>query len=488
MKIDNIFFTILISLFVISCQQASQESESSKNYFLHGIASGDPSTSEVVLWTRLTSPDESRMDVKWEISSKEDFSHVVNSGSESAKEENDYCVKIVANQLKPGTYYYYRFIHEGNSSTVGRTKTLPENTDRIKIGVINCAKYTGGYYHAFDALSKMDDIDVVIHLGDYIYESGAAVKGDSYWPSVQATGRQHDPLHECMSLEDYRTRYAQYHTDTVLQNLHAKFPMIVIWDDHEIAMKPLKKKEDGTMQYNGDWQGRLNNSIKAYHEWLPLRPEPFEKIYRSFQFGDLVNLMMLDARVCCKDEVNKKIESLADTSRHIVGNEQLDWIEDQVITQDAKWNIFGNQLLVAEKDMGWNRWPGFPQDRNRLLNFIEKNPQRNFVVTTGNAHNPHHYLIFNEDKTDTLFHELLPGSISSGNNAEKARYDSTIIANEDKRLKEADNVLWFHQDSHGFIVMDVTPDKLLADWYFVSDIRKKEYKLSKPYSFTLRSN
>jgi alkaline phosphatase D len=171
-----------------------------------------------------------------------------------------------------------------------------------------------------------------------------------------------------------------------------------------------------------------------------------------------------------------------------VGNEQLDWIENEVITNNTKWNIFGNQLLIAEKDMGWNRWPGFPQDRKRLLKLVEEDPTKNFVVTTGNAHNLHHYVVFNEDKTDTLFHELLPGSISSGNNGEKARYDSTIIANEDKRLREADNVLWFHQGSHEFIVLDATSEKLQADWYFVSDIRKKEYELSKPYSLILKPN
>ena len=243
MKIDNNLFAIGLFLFVISCKSISYQNDSLENYFPHGIASGDPSKTEVVLWTRLTTSDQSNLEVKWEMSSNEDFSSIVNSGSEMASKENDYCVKIIADQLKSNTYYYYRFSYADNQSRVGRTKTLPEVTNRIKIGVINCAKYTGGYYHAFDALSKMDDIDVVIHLGHYIYESGAAEEGDSYWPSVQATGRQHDPLHKCLSLENYRTRYSQYHLDTVLQNLHAKFPMIIIWDDHEIAMKPLKNSK-----------------------------------------------------------------------------------------------------------------------------------------------------------------------------------------------------------------------------------------------------
>ena len=456
--------------------------------FTHGIASGDPDKERVVLWSRYVAIDSSDTRVDWEVALDSSFSKIVNKGSSMASKEKDFCIKVIANQLEPGTYYYYRFFAGSKYSKIGRTKTLPLEVERLKIGVINCAKYTGGYYHAFDALSKMDDVDVVIHLGDYIYENGPSVKGSSYWPAFLATGRQHDPLHECFSLKDYRTRYAQYRSDQDLQELHARFPMIVVWDDHEIAMKPLKKKKDGTQQYNGNWQKRFENSVQAYHEWLPLRPEPFSIIYRSFQFGNLVNLLMLDTRVCCKGGVTKTKASLQDTSRHIIGNEQLSWIKEEVTKYNAQWNVFGNQLLIALKDNGWNRWQGFPYDRNRFLQFVEENPKMNFVFTTGNAHNPHHYLVFNETKTDTLLHEFCPGSISSGNNAEKAFYDQMELARNEQRLKAMDNLLWFHQDAHGFIVLDITREELIADWYFVSSIRKKDYQLSKPYSVTLKPN
>ena len=456
--------------------------------FTHGVASGDPAKDGVVLWTRYVPTNGLDTTLAFELATDSKFSEVVSSGKTASLAENDFCVKVYVEGLEAGTTYYYRFTDGVLHSTTGRTRTLPEQTDRIKIGVVNCAKYTGGYYHAYEALSRMEDVDVVIHLGDYIYEGGAAKPGDSYYPAYLKTGRQHDPVHECLTLTDYRNRYAQYRSDPSLQKLHANFPMIVIWDDHEIAMKKHKKNKKGEKVPNEKWEERRDFSIKAYHEWLPLRPAPFSEIYRSFQFGNLVNLLMLDTRVCCRSAVPRTPASLRDTSRHIVGNQQLHWIFNEVESHDAHWNVFGNQILLAEKGKGWERWQGFPGDRDRLLRFIEGHDDKNFVFTTGNAHNPHHYIIFNETKTDTLLHELLPGSISSGNNSEKARYDPAIIAKEDKRLREAENVLWFHQDSHGFIVLDLTPHQLQAKWFFVSNIRNKEYELLQPYTVTLSSN
>ena len=444
--------------------------------FTHGVASGDPDHQSVVLWTRFVREDSASAMLKWELSSDSSFEHIPASGRIEAQLDHDFCVKTIANNLQAGTTYYYRFRYQDKISPTGITQTLPEQTDRVKIGVANCAKYTGGYYHAYEALAQHEDLDVVIHLGDYIYEGGAAKPGDSYWPAYLATGRQHDPPYECLSLKDYRTRYAQYRSDTALQKLHARYPMIAIWDDHEIPMKPLKKLPDGSLQYGGDWEGRKQNALKAYYEWIPIRTTSSEPIYRSFQLGKLVNLMMLDVRVCCKSEVPKTLESLKDTSRHIVGNKQLQWIFQEVEAHNATWNIFGNQLLISTKGMGWERWQGFPADRNRFLDFVAANPQRNFLFTTGNAHNPHHYIVMNEAGTDTLLHEVLPGSISSGNNAEKAKYDPRILEKEATRLRNAENVLWFHQDSHGYIILDLEEHRAQVDWYFVKSIREKTYQ------------
>ena len=465
-----------------------QEKPVEKASFTHGVASGDPDQQSVVLWTRLVPGDSVDTFVQWQVATDSAFTHIISSGEGAARKDNDFCVKVIAEGLEAGTTYYYRFVYSETQSRVGRTRTLPAETDQVRLGVANCSKYTGGYYHAYEALSKMNDLDAIIHVGDYIYENGPSVPEGSYWAAYLATGRQHNPPRHCVSLKDYRTRYAQYRSDPALQALHAAHPMINIWDDHEIAMQPLKKTPDGLPQTRKQYEERKYNSIKAYHEWLPIRPEAFEPIYRSFQFGDVVNLMMLDTRVCCRTgEVTKTLESLQDTSRHIVGHAQLNWMFDEVLTSNAAWNVMGNQILVAEKGMGWERWQGFPADRDRLLQFIEDHRDENFLVTTGNAHNPHHYIVMNPSKTDTLIHEVLPGSISSGNNAEKARYDPDILAKEDRRLRNAENVLWFHQDSHGFLVIDATQDRARVDWYFVSTIREKEYEVFIPYSTVIES-
>ena len=491
MKRYHLVIGLLVCQFILlgapNLVSSSYSANSNKGQFTHNVASGDPDQNSVVLWTRYVRADSSAASLTYEISDNSDFSSIIISGEAKALKENDFCVKVIASGLQPGTIYYYRFSDGRAFSSTGRTKTLPEKTDHIKIGVVNCSKYTGGYYHAYEELSKMKDVDVVIHLGDYIYESGASTPKSSYYDAYLKTGRQHDPPHECITRNDYRTRYAQYRSDSSLQKLHANFPMITIWDDHEIAMKK-KPDEEADSALFKKWEKRRDNSILAYHEWLPLRPEPFSTIYRSFQFGDLVNLMMLDTRVCCRSEVTKTEASLRDTSRHIIGNEQLKWIIEERENQDALWNVFGNQILLAEKGRGWARWQGFPADRDRFLHYVEAQEDENFVFVTGNAHNPHHYIIFNEAKTDTLLHEFLPGSISSGNNSEKARYDPSIIAKEDKRLREAENVLWFHQDSHGFIVLDVKPERLEAKWFFVSTIRDLDYSLIQPYTVTLQSN
>lgn len=482
-----VFIFLLGALGLVFISSQSNHEKTIHLGFTHGIASGDPSKNSVVLWTRYISNKDS-IELTYEVSDNHLFNNILTSGSTLSNKANDYCIKVIVNGLLPGKKYFYRFTDGINFSQIGQTKTLPIESKKIKIGVVNCAKYTGGYYHAYDALANMEDIDVVIHLGDYIYESGSSTPKSSYWQAYKATGRQHNPMHECLTLEDYRTRYAQYRSDTSLQKLHAKFPMIPIWDDHEISMKKHKQDGKGKKVFNEKWENRRDYSIQAYHEWLPLKPNAFEHIYRSFQFGKLVNLMMLDTRVCCRSEVDKTKESLKDTSRHIIGNQQLKWIFNEVETHNSDWNIFGNQILISEKGKGWNRWQGFPYDRNRFLSFVENHPSKNFVFATGNAHNPHHYVVFNEDKSDTLLHELLPGSISSGNNAEKARFESDILLKEEKRLKAAENVLWFNQSSHGFIVLEIEKEKLEAKWYFVSSIWTESYNVLQPYSVSIPTN
>lgn len=453
--------------------------------FTHGVASGDPDRKSVLLWTRLVSPDSPELELTWELAKEPTMQDILKTGTATARQEDDYCVKVIATDLEPGTTYYYRFRQGNIVSPIGRTRTLPRTAEHIRIGVANCAKYTGGYYHAYDALADTDDLDVVIHLGDYIYENGATRPGDSYYPSFLATGRQHNPPRTCVTLQDYRTRYAQYHQDPELLKLHARYPMIAIWDDHEIAKIPMQKSPSGEPIYDAAWQQRFNDSLQAWHEWIPCRAKQGEVIYRDFQLGSLVNLLMVDTRVCCKSKVDKTEASLKDPHRHIVGDQQLAWLKNSMLTHQATWNIMGNQLLFASKGSDWNRWPGFPADRNRLIDFLTEHPRINFLITTGNAHNPHHYVVREKESSHILLHEVLPGSISSGNNTEKSRSNPAKLKKLIRAQESNPDLLWYDNDAHGFIVLDLTPQRALVEWYFVTDIRQKQYQVYRAHKLVI---
>ena len=445
----------------------------SSSGFRHGVASGDPGRSEITLWTRLEAPADTTL-VRWEIAKDDSFRSVVQSGQVDALRRNDFCVHVRVKGLQPSSQYYYRFRSGNDNSPIGRTRTLPVDCGRVRIAVVNCAKFEGGFYHAYRDLAERDDVDVVLHLGDYIYDNGTARPGSSYYPATLATHRRHQPPGDCKSLADYRTRYSQYRKDADLQALHARHPMVVIWDDHDIAKIPKQKRPNGLPDYESDWSDRFENSVRAWHEWIPTDVKKGERIYRSFQFGSLIKLLMLDTRVCCKSRVTKTQDSLQDPNRHIVGNQQLDWIFDEIQESSCTWNIIGNQLLFAEKDAGWNRWTGFPADRNRFLRFVSEHPSLNFIMTTGNAHNPHHYLVHDANRK-LLFHEVLPGSVSSGNRAEKAHFDRRVIAESNRRLRDIRDLVWFKNNEHGYIVLDIQTRRAVVEWIFVSNIRKRDF-------------
>ena len=452
--------------------------------FTHGVASGDPRHESVLLWTRFVPPDGRIAKVRWELASDSRFRSMVASGTAKSDAERDYCVKAVATGLVPGSTYFYRFCSRGRVSSVGRTRTLPQRTERVRIGVVNCGKFTGGYYHAYRAVADEPTLDVVIHLGDYIYDNGPTRPGDSYYRSFERTGRQHQPPRHCVTLQDYRTRYAQYRGDPDLRYLHAQVPLIAIWDDHDVAAIPRAKTAEGLPDYASDWMPRFRDSLRAWHEWVPSRVPLGKPIYRSFVFGDLVTLLMVDTRVCCKSRVDKSLDSLEDPDRHIVGDAQLDWMFNQITNHHSAWNVMGNQLLVAEKGAGWNRWHGFPVDRNRLVRFFEERPDCRLLVTTGNAHNPHHYEV-PDSQGRTLFHEVLPGSVSSGNNAEKARYDQSKLDEIERAQSKNPGLVWVDNNAHGYIVLDIDRNRARVEWKFVSDIRKPSFTVRTARTLTI---
>lgn len=293
--------TAVISSGLMGC--ADDENSDSSVSFSHGVASGDPTQSAVIIWTRALPVESALVTVSWEIATDSDFINIVNNGSTTTTADRDYTVKVDAQNLVANTQYFYRFIANNRLSETGITKTLPSGSvDKVKLAVMSCSNYPAGYFNVYELASQMNDVDAVLHLGDYIYEyprEGYASE------TAAAIGREVLPANEIISLDDYRTRYAQYRSDESLQKLHALTPFITVWDDHEVANDTYKDGAENHDESEGDFEERKLAALQAYFEWLPIRPitEGNEReIYRSFQFGDLVDLYMLDTRILGRDK------------------------------------------------------------------------------------------------------------------------------------------------------------------------------------------
>lgn len=292
---------ILLVLALVACDRTPDVA------FEHGVASGDPLQNAVILWTHVTPLDDDDLSatipVRWVVAGDGALENIVAEGETSASIESNFTVKVDAQGLAPGQSYYYGFSVGDQTSPIGRTKTLPAaNTARVKLAVVSCSNYPAGYFNVYRAVAQRDDIDTVVHLGDYFYEYGADGFGSE---AGKALGRISDPAHEIVSLDDYRTRHAQYRSDPDLQALTARHPMIAVWDDHESANNSYSQGAQNHDESEGDWEVRKAAAVRAYHEWLPIRapdPERPERTYRSFQYGDLATLIMLDTRLIGRDK------------------------------------------------------------------------------------------------------------------------------------------------------------------------------------------
>jgi alkaline phosphatase D len=273
-------------------------------YFTHGVASGDPLADRVILWTRLIpgSGQHSKVDCLWQVALDADFNQLVSSGSASTGVHRDYTVKVDAAGLEPGQQYYYRFLRDSISSPVGTTRTLPQgDISEFRLGVCSCSNYPQGYFNTYRHMANTE-LDLVLHLGDYIYEYAEGVYANPV--ATDQLGRQVEPSTEILSLEDYRMRYGLYRTDADLQAVHARHPFITVWDDHELANDCWNGGAENHNEGEGDFAARARIARQAYHEWMPIRTTEAgdqAPIYRSFKIGNLADLLMLDTRLHGRD-------------------------------------------------------------------------------------------------------------------------------------------------------------------------------------------
>ncbi|MFC3901846.1 alkaline phosphatase D [Acinetobacter marinus] len=332
--------------------------------FLHGVASGDPLQDRMILWTRISPEDASlRVNVTWEVASDAAFSQIIATGKVETSIAVDFTVKVDATGLDAGQAYFYRFKCGSAISATGQSKTLATQTDQVSFAVCSCSNYPAGYFHVYAEMAKQD-VDVVIHLGDYIYEYGA----DGYaTEDAVALGRTlaADNNVEIVKLDDYRKRYALYRTDADLQALHLRHPFIVVWDDHELANDTWREGAENHQDNEGDFFERKLAALQAYFEWMPIRPiseDDHLNIYRQFNFGELVQLNMLDTRILARDEQLDYADyitasgvdfatfqaNLTAQNRTLMGYAQRAWLQQQLAMSTATWNVLGQQVLMAK--------------------------------------------------------------------------------------------------------------------------------------------
>lgn len=473
-----------------------------KHHFAHGVASGDPLPDAVLIWTRYTSQEEidaggksegeqdvGPVDVRWEVARDRQFEDVVSSGETEAEAARDYTVKVDVTGLDAETTYYFRFIANGETSPMGRTKTAPEgDNSHLRLAVSSCASYAHGYFNAYAHMAD-EDIDAVVFLGDYIYE---------YANGGYGSARDYDPPHEILSLEDYRRRYAWYRRDEDLQAAHQQHPFILVWDDHEIANNAWK---DGAQNHNpeqgeGDYHERLAAAQQAYFEWLPIRETADSRIWRKLQFGDLLDLVMLDTRIWGRDEEDVG----ADADRELLGEDQHAWMDEQLRNSRAHWKFLGQQVMFAQLHISGtavantDQWDGYQAARARVMDSIEATPNGNVVVLTGDIHTgfandvvrfPRDAEHYNRETGEgSIAVEFVCTSISSPG----LDFLSAIPAVMDFVFSNSPHIKYLESAKRGYTVLDVDKRRVHADFKVIDSIAARGgTELTVDRSFTVDS-
>jgi len=379
--------------------------------FQHGVASGDPLSDRVILWTRV-SPTNGRSSqvVDYVVAKDPAFIQIAASGRVKTNIERDFTVKIDVARLEPNTTYYYRFAVEGSQSPAGRTKTLPVGvTPSLRMAVVSCSNFAYGYFNAYRRIAERADLDMVVHLGDYIYEYGSGQYGN-----VRAC----EPATEIVTLADYRARHAQYKRDPDSQAMHRQHPLVAIWDDHETANNAWKNgAENHQPGSEGTWPARVAAALQAYYEWMPVRvPDTAnpQRNNRSFAIGNLVDLIMLEQRLSGRSEqLGTNIGhpsgyfvqsgAYANPTRQLLGAEQETWLFNKLRGSTAKWKLLGQGVMFAQLKvqgaplsagggvfLNSDQWDGYQPARDRVYEVLKggngQAPVNNVVVLTGDIH------------------------------------------------------------------------------------------------------
>ena len=497
-------------------------------HFTHGIASGDPLTDRVILWTRVL-PGRGNAEAvpcTWQVASDTSFKTVIASCEAVAHAEHDYTVKIDATGLAPGTSYCYRFIANGVTSPVGCTRTLPVGAvSEFKMAVASCSNYPQGFFHAYRDIAE-SDLDVVLHLGDYLYEYPV---GEYVNPvAEQELGRKVEPEHEILVLEDYRMRHGLYRTDPDLLAAHAAHPWITVWDDHEMMNDTWRAGAENHDESEGDFFERIHAARQAYHEWMPIRTGAEGDqgvIYRAFQIGDLADLIMLDTRLIGRDEqldyatgieqagsVEAFIKNdLYNPERQMLGREQEAWLQNALQTsktRGATWQVLGQQVLMGKLNIpvippeelaklelseyarprveqtqqlapyglpsNLDAWDGYPAARERLFAMLSAHAT-NPISLAGDTHNGWAFNLTNQKGKAVGVEWGTPGVSSPGLENYvplPPEQMQELLTGASPELVACDTA------QRGWTQVTLTPETASAQWRFVSSVVEPTYQAS----------
>lgn len=468
--------------------------------FQLGVASGDPAPDGMVLWTRLCLDPfgESRLPpedikVEWQVAEDEAMTRVVQKGVATAAHDWAHSVHVEVNGLKPDWTYFYQFKTGTETSPVGRTRTTPAPDalrDNFRFAFASCQRYEEGHYTAYEHMLQ-DDLHAVIHLGDYIYEGAPKAKTPRHFDGPRIK-----------TLADFRTRHAIYRSDSHLQAVHAAFPWIVTWDDHEVE----NNYADGISQYHPavgleEFLQLRANAYKAYYEHMPLRKSalprgPYMDLYRQISFGRLIGFSVLDTRQYrsdqpCGDGYGKPCEGVYDPKATMLGHKQEEWLKQQLLDSTCQWNVMAQQIIMAQInfDQGqdttfsMDKWSGYDVPRRRLMQFLGDHSVRNAVTLTGDVHcNWVNELKvdYQDEKSPVVGTEFVGTSISSRGDGGETRDTRSNILTNNPAVK-------FFNDERGYVRCEVTPKQWQTDFRTVEYVSRPGAPCRTRASFVVES-
>ena len=466
--------------------------------FTLGVASGSPREDGVVLWTRLAprpleggGMSDSPVAVDWQIAEDEKFARVVAQGTEQATPALAHAVHAEAKGLRPGRHYWYRFRAGNALSPIGRTRTAPaadSTPSQFRFAFASCQQYEQGYFSAYRDMAKRD-LDLVVHLGDYIYEKS--------WGSRLV--RRHE-VGIPTTLSEFRDRYALYKLDPDLQAAHAAFPWLTTWDDHEVADDYANDRSYTTPDPIQFTKMRAA-AYQAYYEHLPLPPSarprgPFATIYERYRFGDMLDVMLLDDRqyrsppACVGAGRPATVRHCPERmleERSMLGSQQEQWLDRQIATAKARWTIVAQQTLMAElarPEEGGHRfwmdgWDGYPNARRRLLESIAAHKPRNPVVIGGDRHA---FFVadlkrdFGQAREPVLASEVVGTSITS---------QGPSAASMQQALEANPQLKYGRGDKRGYATVDLTAARCTVGFEGVDDEKQKDSAVHRIATFVV---